>query len=430
MGEASATDGYRAALARPDFRRLFVAGLASSSGGAVTAVCILWIVFTSTRSPVDVGLVGTAELAAAIVFSLIGGTLVDRYDRRSLMVGSDLIRAAAVGGLAVFLEFRGFDLLTVLLASFVVGAFTTIFNPAQQTVVPAVVGPEHIADANGLIRSTQAGTMLAGSSAGGLLIVSVGPVVGLGYNAGTFVVSGVLIAMMGLSAEARHPERTGPARSFFGDVWEGFRWLRGAVGLLQLTISAGFFNFFSTLVGAFLVVYATLALHGSGVVFGILLAVQVGAQGVGSLVVGRIGATRWAGRAWVVFYGALSPLTAIGLALDPSPLPAIGMMAAMGFCGGLAGTAWLSAAQLTVPAEMQGRYFGVDGLGSWAILPVAQIGGGFLIAALGFTTTYLLAGILWLAIGLAFLVPSALARWGYPPRETDARSPTDHSGTA
>lgn len=420
MSPASPTTGYRASLALSDFRKLFVAGLASSSGGAVTAVCLLWIVFASTRSPVDVGLVGASELLAGVVFSLIGGALVDRYDRRNLMVVSDFVRAGTVGGLALYLQLWGFSLGVILAAAFVVGTFTTVFNPAQQTVVPAVVGPELVADANGLVRSAQGGTSLAGASAGGLLIVTVGPVAGLGYNAVTFLISGILIASLALSPAARHPGRTGPAHSFLADVAEGFRWLRGAVGLLQLTISAMFFNFFSTIVGAFLVVYATLALHGTGVVFGLLLAVQVGAQGIGSLAVGRTGATRWAGRAWVVFYGVISPGAAIGLALFPTPWVAGVLLALIGFCGGFAGTAWLSAAQLAVPSEMQGRYFGVDGLGSWAIIPAAQIGGGFLIAALGITSTYLLAGIVWLALGAVFLVPSALAQWGYPPRPVPA----------
>ncbi len=414
--------GYSAALARPNFQRLFVAGLASSSGGAVTGVCILWIVFTTTRSPVDVGLVGTSELLAGVIFSLIGGGLVDRYDRRNLMVASDLVRAATVGGLALYLLEFGFGLAVVLVAAFVVGCFTTIFNPAQQTIVPAVVGPELIADANGLIRSTQSATMLAGASAGGLLIVTVGPLVGLAYNAATFLLSATLVAGVALPAAARRPTRTGPSTSFVEDVAEGFRWLRGEIGLLQLTISAGPFNFFSTIVGAFLVVYATLALHGSGEVFGVLLAVELGAQGLGSLAVGRLGATRWAGRAWVVFYGVISPVGAIGLALVPQLVPALLLMVLLGFTGGFAGTAWLSAAQLAVPTEMQGRYFGVDGLGSWAILPAAQIGGGFLIADVGIRTTYLVAGILWLILGLAFLLLRPLARWGYPPRESGAPS--------
>ena len=416
--------GYRSALAGREFRRLFAAGLASSSGGSVTAVCLLWIVFATTHSAIDVGLVGTSELFAGVLFSLVGGGLVDRYDRRNLMVVSDLVRAGTVGALAVFLRVVGFDLPVILLGAFVISAFSTIFNPAEQTVVPAIVGPELIADANGLIRSTQAITMLAGASAGGVLIVTVGPLVGLAYNAATFLFSAFLLAGLALSAEARRPTRAARPSSFVADVVDGFRWLRGEVGLLTLTVSAGFFNFFQTIVGSFVVVYATIALHGTGALFGLLLAAQVGASGLGSLAVGRTGAVRWAGRAWVVFYGLLSPLTAVGLALFPTPAVAFVLLGALGFFGGFAGTAWLTAAQLTVPTEMQGRYFGVDGLGSWAILPAGQIGGGFLIAGLGIRSAYLLAGIVWLVFGAGFALSRPLARWGHRPTGTEPSSPS------
>jgi len=90
----------------------------------------------------------------------------------------------------------------------------------------------------------------------------------------------------------------------------------------------------------------------------------------------------------------------------------------VGLLGGYAGTAWLSAAQQLVPTEMQGRYFGIDSLGSIAILPAAQIGGAFLIVAWGVGTTYLAGAVLWLVAGLAFLAPRALRELGYRPPAT------------
>jgi hypothetical protein len=428
MTRGPSHSGFRAVLAHRNFQKLYAAGITSSSGAAVTGVSILWIVFASTRSPIDVGLVGATQLAGGLVFSLVGGGLVDRHDRRNLMISADVVRAATIAGLALWLTFLGFELSVILVAAFVVQSFSSIFGPAEGTVIPAVVGPELIADANGLIRSSQAASMLAGASVGGVLIVTVGPVVGLGYNAATFLVSAALLSSLHLSAQARRPTRSSRPTSFLADVLQGFRWLRGEVGLLQLTVSAGFFNFFESMVLVFLVVYATLALHGSGAVFGLLLACQLGAQGAGALAVGRTGSTRWAGRVWVVFAGVLAPLAAIGLALVPNFYAAMGLLAFLGFVSAFAGTTWLSAVQVMVPTEMQGRYFGVDSLGSWAILPVAQIGGGFLIAAIGVTTTYLIAGVLWLLIGVAFLFLPALAAWGVPPGRAVALPPAGAPG--
>jgi hypothetical protein len=71
---------------------------------------------------------------------------------------------------------------------------------------------------------------------------------------------------------------------------------------------------------------------------------------------------------------------------------------------------------------MQGRYFGIDQLGSVAILPAAQIGGALLIGLWGAQPTYLATGILWLLAGLLFLAPRTLWRLGYPPTPEDAAS--------
>src|SRR5271170_2847567 len=144
--------GFREVLAHRNFQKLYAAGVTSSSGGAVTGVSILWIVFAATRSPIDVGLVGATQLAGGLVFSLVGGGLVDRHDRRILMITSDVVRAATIAGLALWLTFVGFDLSVILVAAFVVQSFSSIFNPAEATVIPAVVGPGLVADANGLIR--------------------------------------------------------------------------------------------------------------------------------------------------------------------------------------------------------------------------------------------------------------------------------------
>lgn len=412
---------YRTLLALPNFRRLFLAGIGSVTGGAITGLCLVWMVFTATGSALDVGFVGAAGLAAGVAFSLIGGTLVDRHDRRRLMVVSDLVRAAATAALVLFTWRFGVNLPAIVLDTFVVGSFTTIFNPAEQSLIPAIVEAGHTADANGLISASRSSAQLVGTALAGALIVSVGPLVGLGINALTFLVSGLLVAGVRVPSALRNPSVARGARAFRAEIREGFAWLWGNQGLFQLTVSAGFFNFFSTMVGGFLVVYATVALHGSALLFASMLALMTAGQAISSLAVGRTGAVRRAGRVWVLAYGIASAIAAVALGFLPNDTIALAASFSLGFFGGFAGTTWLTGAQLTVPPEMQGRYFGIDGLGSWAILPAAQVGGGVLIGLYGVLPTYRVAGVLWLAIGLAFLLPRSLARWAYPPAPEPGR---------
>lgn len=404
---------YRLLLGNAGYARVFVAGLGSTAGSSIASVCLVWIVFVATGSPLDVGLLAAAWLIASVLFSVFGGTLVDRYDRRRLMIGADLARAAAMGVVAAVLELHGFDLGTVLTAYFLVGAFTTIFNPAEQAIVPALVETPLVADANGLVRSSRSALSFIGYAVGGVLIVSVGAVWGVAANAATFALSAVLLFGMTVRPVPELARRAKP--SYFADVRAGFRWLGKATGFLELTISATFFNFCSSLVGTFIVVFVTLLLHGSALVFAVLLALNAAGTGVGSLLVSRTRAVRWAGRAWTVGAGAGSGAAAVALALFPSVPVAAVCLFAIGALGGFAGTAWLTAAQLLVPPEMQGRYFGIDNLGSVAIIPAAQIGGALLIESYGVQPTYLWVAVLWVVSGIVFLVPKALATLAYPP---------------
>jgi MFS family permease len=421
---------YRRLLRNPAYARVFTAGLGSVAGSSIAGICLIWIVYADTGSALDVAFLGTAWLAAGILFSVFGGTWVDRYDRRRLMILADFSRAAAMAVVVLDLHLRGFDLAPILAANFVVGAFTTVFNPAESAILPSIVEGRLVADANGLVRSSRAALQFVGASIAGVLIVTVGPVVGVGVNAVTFLVSGLLL--VGLRVPSRVPRSGGGARErpgYFEDVAEGFRWLWRSKGFFQLTLSATFFNFCSAIVGTFLVVFATVVLHGSALVFALLLAAEVAGSAIGSLAVGRTNAARWAGRAWVVPYGAVSALLTLALVLVPSVPVALAVLFGLGAFGGFAGTAWLTAAQLLVPTEMQGRYFGIDSLGSIAIMPAAQIGGALLIVTYGVRETYLAAGLLWLVAGLAFLVPRALWDLGWRPPPAIPRSDAGAPGT-
>jgi MFS family permease len=418
---SSPSSPYTRLLANRAYARVFTAGLGSTLGSAIASVCLVWIVFRATGSALDVGLLGAAWLVAGILFSVFGGTLVDRYDRRRLMIAADVARAVAMAIVVVVLVFHGFDLGTVLAAYFVVGAFTTIFSPAEQALVPALVEVPLVADANGLVRSSRSAAQFVGASIGGVLIVAVSPAAGIAANALTFAVSAFLLFGMTVTSAPR--AAGGPKPSYWTDVREGFRWLVNARGFFELTLSATFFNFCAALVGTFIVVFATVLLHGSALVFALLLALEVAGTGLGSLLVSRTGAVRWAGRAWTVGAGAASGAAAIALALFPSVPVALVCLFSIGFFGGFAGTAWLTAAQLLVPTEMQGRYFGIDALGSIAIIPAAQIGGAFLIEAYGIQSAYLWTGIFWVIVGVAFLFPRALATLGYRPPGRTALTP-------
>ena len=418
-----APTGFRTLLGHRTFGRLFLAGVASSAGNSIAGVCLTWLVFQSTGSALAVAYYGASFLLGAASFSLVGGTLVDRYDRRRLMIAADLGRSALVGSLAAALLLWRFELLLVLPVAFLIAAFSVLFEPAERAILPLAIPTVLIGEANALVGSARSTLAFVGVGLGGIILAVWGAPVGIGLNAVTFLISAFLIT--GVRVASVGPPGAAPpgGGSWRQELTEGFRYLRREVGLLQLTLSATFFNFFEAIVGTFLVVYVALVLHGTPLVFALVLGAGALGTVLGPFLSARVGAARRAGRAWVVAYGVGGGLCALVLALVPV-LPVVVVDAfTLGVFSSFGGSAWLTAAQRFVPSEMQGRYFGIDNLGSIAIVPVAQLGGGALIVLSGVSQTYLVAGVGWLLVALAFLLPRSLRAWGDGTLPRDRRAP-------
>ncbi len=154
-----------------------------------------------------------------------------------------------------------------------------------------------------------------------------------------------------------------------------------------------------------------------------MLAVEVAGRRSASLLVESFGRGPMGGQGWTVPYGVVSGALALALAaLFPSRSPSRPCSSSVS-CEGSPEPPGSRAAQLLVPTEMQGRYFGIDGLGPVAILPVAQIGGAFLIDVWGTQTTLpphrASSGS---SRGSSSSSRAALWRLGYPPAPEDAVS--------
>ena len=119
-----------------------------------------------------------------------------------------------------------------------------------------------------------------------------------------------------------------------------------------------------------------------------------------------------AGLVWIVT-GVLIGVLIVALVLIPEAIVAFSAIFLVGVLIGFAVTTWLSIVQIIVPNEMQGRYFGIDQLGSLGVIPVGQIIGGLAIAAFGISWTYGIAGAGIVLTTLPFLASADLRKLGY-----------------
>ena len=178
-----------------DFRRLFLAVTASELGDSLHYIALMWFALDA-GGPLGVVAVRLADSIPAIVFGLHGGVAADRWSRKRLMIGSDLARGivlvpVAVAGLAGSLPLWG-----LVVASFLLEAATSYFQPAYGATIPTLVGRGQVQQANALVEATTQAVSIGGWAVAAALLAFLPLSAFFAVNATSFFVSAALIARL------------------------------------------------------------------------------------------------------------------------------------------------------------------------------------------------------------------------------------------
>jgi len=181
----------RALVRQPGFARLWAAQATSSIGDFVYSLAVAITVIDQERGVTLLATVLIAQAAPAALTGLFGAPLIDRLSRRRLMVAADVLRALAVGSLLLTSSPSS---LHILIVAGCLGAFGALFQPALYASLPNLVAPGLLLTANAAISATFHLAVLLGPLLGALIATYSGVQVAFALNAGTFVVSAVLLA--------------------------------------------------------------------------------------------------------------------------------------------------------------------------------------------------------------------------------------------
>jgi MFS family permease len=224
-----------APLRLPGFRYLFVATLGSSLGTLLAGIALAIDVKDRTNSGLWVGGVLVVEFLPTIVVGLLLGPLLDRLDRRSLMIAADLLRAAVF----VALPFATSASMIVALA-LVAGLATGFFRPAVFAGVPNLVPEEQLASANALLQTVENASWAIGPLLGGLLTAAGGPRAAYWINAASFLVSVALVVR--IPSRSLQSE-TALTRGHWRDLGDGFAAVLGSRSMLAVLAGWGIASF-------------------------------------------------------------------------------------------------------------------------------------------------------------------------------------------
>jgi MFS family permease len=168
-----------------------------------------------------------------ILLGPLAGALVDRWDRRLTMIGCDLVRAALVLAVPFLIEI---DVLLVYVVAFVIATITLLFRPAKTALVPEIVEERDLVPANSATSFADGVADLIGLPLAGVLVASLGSLeLAFAVDAGTYVVSGLLLAFMAVPRRAA-PEAPMSPRAVWGEMVEGWRFLTHQAELFSNTV--------------------------------------------------------------------------------------------------------------------------------------------------------------------------------------------------
>ena len=358
----------------------------SALGSGLTLIAAPLYVAAHTRSPLIVSATTGVAWLPWLLFALPGGVLVDRVDRRRLMIAIDWVRAAAMGILATALLAgqAGIALLDGVL--FVINAGEVVFRSASQAMTPAVVPRASLERANGWLvgGTTLMQGMIAGPLGGFLFVLAA--CVPFFVNAGTYAASAVLISLVAGTYRTRSAA-DGEPRRVRAELAEGFRWLARQRLLRTMAVLIGLLNLTLTATTAVLVLLARERLHLGAVGYGALFTCEAAGALLGSVCGDRL--IRRVTATWTIRIGLLVEAGLhLTLATTRSAYLAGFMMFAFGMHGALWSIVGSSLRQRLTPPEMLGR------VGSTSLFIAAggncagAIFGGLIAARFGITAPF------------------------------------------
>jgi MFS family permease len=351
-----------------NFRLLWTGQAVSMLGDTAFLVALGWRTFTLTGSARSLAYVLTLQGVGLLLTVLVGGALADRYDRRRMMLASDLARFGLIAVLTV-IDGTGHLSIGILLGlAFAEGLATGFFTPALGGLVPLVVEEPSLGSANALIGMARQGSLLVGPSFAGLLYGFAGSTVVFGFNAASFLVSFAFVW-----ATRPRPAERGAAEGTLREIGAGIRYVAG-VPWLWVTILLFAFVLMcqwapiQVLTPKLVRAHFHLGVKAYGFAFSMLGAGMI----VGAVAFAQSNLRRRRGLISYLIW-MLNSLLVVVFALSPWYSLAVVAAFLRGICIGFGVAVWETMLMELVPQHMLSRVISLDWFGSFGLTPVGLV---------------------------------------------------------
>ncbi|MGA9532161.1 MAG: MFS transporter [Anaerolineales bacterium] len=394
-----------------NFMLLWTATMISRAGDTFTFLALAVKIDSLFADPGGsaraLGMILIAFALPQLVFGLFAGTLVDRWDRRRVMVAADLLRAGMAP--AFILLQTTADLPWAGVVAFGLAGFGVFFYPARTALLPNLVAEEELITANSYLQVGETVARLSGPVLAGIVLGAWGPTTAFVVDGASFLLSGLLlIGIWGATTRVARDESD--AGSTFRELRQGVQYALGSKLLQGVTIGLGLAVLGVGAVDVLFVPFMRYAFSAPPEALGVLMT----AQGVGMLLGGGLMSAlgkRMAPRTVAAASLGVLGLGTAALGLAPAYWLALPVMALIGLALTPLNAALQTILQRGVPAELLGRAGSVVDMFIGLAQLLSMGGAGWFGDAIGLRQTYELAAGLLIAgaVVLALLLGRAAA---------------------
>jgi MFS family permease len=389
-------------LQERNFARYLGSVVVSHLGNGMAIVALAFAVL-GFGTPTDLGIVLLAREVPMIVFLLLGGVFADRMPRRTILIGTDVVKGTAQVATAILLFSGAANVWNIALLQVAFGIANAFSRPIGLGLVKETVSDAQLQHANALTQLARS-TLSVVSPALGALIVTLGsPAIAIAVDAVTFFASALFVASMRITGTVR-----AATKSLVGDLREGWREFISRPWVVAIIASFGLFQL--TYFPALLVLGPTVALEhlGGAAGWGTIIAVEGLGAIVGGLVALRIRVSRPLVWSELVVLPSGFLLFALAVPLPVLAIAAVGFLVGAGFAIGE--NLYVTAFQRNIPEHALSRISSYDWFGSVALNPIGYALIGPVAEAIGIPETLVIAGVLnvLVCVGVV-LVPSVRA---------------------
>lgn len=413
---------YRTTLGYRDFRLLWTGMTLSALGDSMSLVALLWLVYQTTGSAQQLGWFVAAYTAPVAVGGLVAGSVLDRFDRRAVLLADNLIRGAAFATVPLLYHAGALALWHLYLVAALFALFKMLPLAGVPAMIPQLVPARELDSANALESIGYGVATLAGPAAAGILLTRLNGADVVAVDAATYFVFATLLWRSRLPSRYADPALAPAAGGIEPDasievavdtdvgvdvgvegepagagagVLPALRFVIGQPVIVATTVMFMLFNVGFGIILVLLPVYARTVLAGGGGAsgFGLLSSALAGGELAGSAAAGTV-TSRWPlGRAI-----ALSQLAAgaflLGLVALPQLPGAVAFLALSAFCTGPL-TVWAQTLRMRlIPAHLRGRVFGLLRTSMQAAPPLGGLAASALLTGPGLRLAVLATALL------------------------------------